>query len=81
MSPAQYTKWLDALTPTLKAKVLKDWGAPGASRLMTSDGALVIPAVRFGKIMAAIIMALMRETDYKKAADHAFALLEAVQKR
>ena len=48
--PAQYGKCLDALTPSLKAKVLKDWGAPGASRLMTSDGALVIPAVQFGKI-------------------------------
>jgi cobaltochelatase CobN len=50
ISQAQYTQWLDALTPTLKAKVLKDWGAPGQSRLMTSDGSIVIPAVQFGKI-------------------------------
>jgi cobaltochelatase CobN len=50
VSPPQYSRWLDALTPSLKAKVLKNWGTPGTSRLMTSDGSLVIPAVQFGKI-------------------------------
>jgi cobaltochelatase CobN len=48
--PAEYRKWLDAFSPVLKAKVLKDWGAPEQSRLMTADGSLVIPAVQFGKI-------------------------------
>ncbi|HZM96513.1 MAG TPA: cobaltochelatase subunit CobN, partial [Vicinamibacterales bacterium] len=47
---AQYVRWLDALSPSLKAKILKDWGNPGTSRLMTLDRGLVIPAVQFGKI-------------------------------
>jgi cobaltochelatase CobN len=50
ISAAQYARWLDALSPSLKAKILKDWGTPGTSRLMTVDGGLVIPAVQFGKI-------------------------------
>lgn len=32
-------------------------------------------------LMAAIIMALMRETNYEVAVGHAFNLLEAVKKR
>jgi len=51
---ADYTRWLDALSPVLEAKVIKDWGAPEKSKLMTvskSGGpTLVIPAVQFGKV-------------------------------
>jgi cobaltochelatase CobN len=50
VSGAEYRRWLDALSPALKAKVIKDWGAPGTSRLMTVNGSLIIPAVQFGKI-------------------------------
>jgi cobaltochelatase CobN len=49
ISVAEYSKWLDALSPSLKAKVIKDWGDPGKSRLMTAGGSLIIPAVQFGK--------------------------------
>ena len=47
---AEYRRWLDALSPGLKAKVLKDWGDPVKTRLMTTGGSVVIPAVQFGKI-------------------------------
>ena len=47
---ADYRRWLDALSAGLKAKVRKDWGDPGTSRLMTTGGSLIIPAVQFGKI-------------------------------
>jgi cobaltochelatase CobN len=46
----EYRRWLDALSPTLKAKIIKDWGEPGKSRLMTTGGSLIVPAVQFGKI-------------------------------
>jgi cobaltochelatase CobN len=46
----QYRRWLDALAPALREKVLKDWGEPGAGTLMTLDGSLVIPSVVFGRI-------------------------------
>ena len=51
---ADYKKWLDALSPSLRAKVLKDWGPPEQSKVMTvSRGAgasLVVPAVQFGNV-------------------------------
>src|SRR5262245_61801087 len=50
VSIADYKTWLDVLSPSLRAKVLKDWGAPAASRLMSIGGGIVIPAVRFGNV-------------------------------
>jgi cobaltochelatase CobN len=50
VSLGEYRRWLDALSPALKAKVIKDWGEPGKSRLMTTGGSLIVPAVQFGKI-------------------------------
>jgi cobaltochelatase CobN len=47
---ADYSRWLNAFSPTLKAKVMKDWGAPERSRLMASGGSLIIPAAQYGKI-------------------------------
>jgi cobaltochelatase CobN len=47
---AEYRRWLDKLSPSLEAKVLKDWGEPGKSRLMTTGRSLIVPAVQFGKI-------------------------------
>jgi len=52
---AEYRGWLDALAPALRDKILKDWGDPARSSLMTEtkDGetAYVIPVVRYGKIV------------------------------
>jgi cobaltochelatase CobN len=54
VSLADYKQWLDALDPTLKAKVLKDWGPPEQSKLMTvskgSGATLIVPAVQFGNV-------------------------------
>jgi cobaltochelatase CobN len=50
VGPAEYRRRLNALSPALKAKVLKDWGEPGQSRLMGAGGSLIIPAVQYGKV-------------------------------
>ena len=51
---ADYNRWLGAFSPTLREKVLKDWGAPETSRLMMVQGdggpSFVIPAVQYGNI-------------------------------
>ena len=46
----EYTRWLHALSPPLKAKILKDWGDPARSRVMTLNSSLIIPAVQYGKV-------------------------------
>ena len=48
---AEYRRWLDALSPGLRAKILKDWGAPEKTRLMTTGGSIVIPAVQYGNVV------------------------------
>ncbi len=50
VSMADYNRWLNAFSPALKAKVLKDWGSPERSKLMASGSTFIIPAVQFGKI-------------------------------
>src|SRR5690606_35998107 len=51
----QYRTWLDTLTPSLREKVLSDWGDPAENRLMAehADGqtSLIVPAVRYGNIV------------------------------
>ncbi len=51
---ADYRGWLNAYSPALREKILKDWGPPERSRLMASsaDGApaLVVPAVQYGNV-------------------------------
>ena len=47
----EYSKWLDAFAPSLKAKVLKDWGDPARSTLMTVGGSLIVPAVQYGNVV------------------------------
>jgi cobaltochelatase CobN len=51
----EYLRWLEAYAPGLRAKILKDWGAPEASELMLSkqDGKaqFVIPLVRYGNVV------------------------------
>jgi cobaltochelatase CobN len=52
---AQYRKWLNQLAPSLRAKILKDWGPPERNKLMAVSAPngpdLIIPAVRFGNIL------------------------------
>jgi cobaltochelatase CobN len=49
-----YHRWLDAFSPTLREKVIKDWGAPETSQLMMVQGdagpSFVIPALQYGNI-------------------------------
>lgn len=47
----EYKRWLNELAPSLRAKILKDWGAPEATKLMTNGGSIVIPAVRYGNVV------------------------------
>lgn len=55
VSFADYRHWLDAYAPSLRAKMLKDWGPPEETRVMRSRAAegagLVIPIVRYGNII------------------------------
>ena len=55
ISMAEYKGWLDTLAPTLKAKIIKDWGEPEQSRLMVErkDGqaSFIVPYVRYGKVL------------------------------
>jgi cobaltochelatase CobN len=50
-----YRRWLDQLPTVLRDKILKDWGDPAESPLMTErkDGQvnLIIPAVEYGNIL------------------------------
>ena len=52
---ADYRRWLDALAPSLRDKVLKDWGDPADGTLMTErkDSAvnLILPGVQYGNIL------------------------------
>lgn len=52
---ADYRRWLDGLAPSLRAKVLKDWGDPEQGILMTErrDGQvnLIMPAVQYGNVL------------------------------
>ncbi|MEP7310867.1 MAG: cobaltochelatase subunit CobN [Acidobacteriota bacterium] len=50
----EYQEWLKGYAPGLRAKLLKDWGAPEKNTLMAVGGAngpsIVIPVVRYGNI-------------------------------
>ena len=51
---ADYNRWLDGFSPTLRQKVLDDWGPPESSQLMMVQGetgpSVMIPAVQYGNI-------------------------------
>lgn len=47
---AEYTHWLNALAPSLRAKVIKDWGDAATSKVMMLNNSFVIPAVQYGKV-------------------------------
>jgi len=50
----EYRRWLNALAPQLRAKVIKDWGQPEQSKLMMVQGAggpsFVMPVAQFGNV-------------------------------
>jgi cobaltochelatase CobN len=46
----EYTRWLNALSPPLKAKIIKDWGQPSQATVMTLNNSFIIPAVQYGKV-------------------------------
>lgn len=52
---ADYQRWLGALAPGLRQKVLKDWGDPAKGRLMTvvepGGASLIVPVVQFGNVV------------------------------
>jgi cobaltochelatase CobN len=53
---AEYTRWLSALAPELRDKIVKDWGDPLRAQLMaTADGeegqSFILPVVRYGNIV------------------------------
>ncbi len=51
----EYRKWLDAYAPSLRDKMLRDWGEPEDSKLMAvregGQTSFVIPGVRYGNIL------------------------------
>ena len=51
----EYELWLNALAPPLREKILKDWGPPESSTLMTErkDGetSFIVPVVHYGKVV------------------------------
>ncbi len=53
VDPGIAAEWLTALAPTLRDKIVADWGAPEHFELMTdpADGKLLLPSLRFGKMM------------------------------
>jgi cobaltochelatase CobN len=54
VSVAEYNEWLKGYAPPLRAKLVKDWGAPEKNRLMAVSGvngaSLIVPVVRYGNV-------------------------------
>ena len=52
---ADYRRWLEELDPSLRAKILADWGEPDETDLMAvgaaGDRSLVVPLARFGNVV------------------------------
>jgi cobaltochelatase CobN len=55
VSMAEYKGWLDGYAPSLRAKILEDWGPPEQTTLMAASGSggpsLIIPIVTYGNIV------------------------------
>ena len=48
----EYRRWLDELAPSLREKILQDWGPPEKDHVdATRVGGLVIPMVRYGNVI------------------------------
>lgn len=54
---ADYRRWFADLAPSLRAKMIKDWGEPETNKLMTAhDGgatSFIVPALHYGKVVLA----------------------------
>jgi cobaltochelatase CobN len=54
VAAAEYNRWLEDYAQSLRARIVKDWGAPEKTRLMaSSDGGrsmFVIPVIRYGNV-------------------------------
>ncbi|MGC3982560.1 MAG: cobaltochelatase subunit CobN [Steroidobacteraceae bacterium] len=56
---SEYRQWLNNYAPSLRNKILKDWGEPEQTKLMTAKEAqgvnqgfsFVIPVVKYGKVL------------------------------
>jgi cobaltochelatase CobN len=50
-----YRRWLDALEPSLRDKILADWGDPAETTLMVErrqgEANLIVPAVEYGNVL------------------------------
>jgi len=51
VSLEDYTRWLDAFPAALRARILTDWGPASRTALMATGGSLIVPRVRYGKIV------------------------------
>lgn len=55
VSVSEYRQWLNELAPTLKEKIIADWGDPEDSELMAAHdaggSAFIVPLVRYGNIV------------------------------
>ncbi|WP_461344143.1 cobaltochelatase subunit CobN, partial [Brevundimonas sp. GN22] len=48
----QYAGWLSKLPKALREKIVADWGAMAdGGPMVAADGALIVPALRFGKVV------------------------------
>jgi len=68
---ATYRQWFAALPPSFREAVVKDWGEPAASGIMTwtnpkGEPFLVLPAVRYGNLLLTPEPARGWEQDVKK---------------
>lgn len=48
---AQYGKWYETLPESFRQAVEKDWGAPQQSRIMTHEGAFILPCISLGNVV------------------------------
>ncbi|MDX9787510.1 MAG: cobaltochelatase subunit CobN [Desulfobacterales bacterium] len=50
---ADYGKWLAKTPEAFRENVIKDWGSPEDSKIMTKNGKFVIPCIRLGNLILA----------------------------
>ena len=67
-----YKRWFEELPPSFRERVLRDWGPPESARIMTYKDAsgklyLILPLLRFGKILVGPQPSRAWEEDLQKA--------------
>jgi cobaltochelatase CobN len=48
---ADYKRWMNDFAPSFRDKLIKDWGPPEKTKLMTSGTNFVMPAIQYGNIL------------------------------